>query len=204
MKPGVPRSTRNPSMPSSVRAQTTAISATPPLVIHVFSPFSTQESPSRRAVVRMPAGFEPKSGSVRPKQPMAWPLCRRGSQWSLLFVRSIGVDGIHHQRALHRDEAAQAGIAAFDLLHDEAVFHVAHAGAAVAFEIGAEEAQFGHFGDQFRGKARVAEAIADDGRDALVGEAARGLPHQKFLLGEEGIDREVVYAAECHQEYGGI
>ena len=68
-------------MPSSARAQTTATSAMLPLVIQVFSPFSTQPSPSRRAVVRMPAGFEPKSGSVRPKQPMALPLCRRGSHF---------------------------------------------------------------------------------------------------------------------------
>ncbi len=166
-------------MPSSVRAQTTATSATPPLVIQVFSPLSTQPSPSRRAVVRMPAGFEPKSGSVSPKQPIAWPRCRRGSHRFFLLVGSVGVDGIHHQRALHGDEAAQAGIAALDLLHDEAVLDVAHAGAAVAFQVRAEEAEFGHFGDQLGREAGVAEAIADHGRDALVGEPARGLPHQQ-------------------------
>ena len=66
-------------MPSGARAQTTATSAMPPLVIQVFSPFSIQASPSRRAVARMPAGFEPKSGSVSPKQPIASPLCSRGS-----------------------------------------------------------------------------------------------------------------------------
>src|SRR5271156_3548164 len=63
VKPGVPRSTRKPSMPASPRAHITATSATPPLVIHVFSPLSTQASPSRLAVARIPAGFEPKSGS---------------------------------------------------------------------------------------------------------------------------------------------
>ena len=68
-------------MPSSARAHTTATSAMLPLVIQVFSPLSTQPSPSRRAVVRMPAGFDPKSGSVRPKHPTAFPLCSGGSHF---------------------------------------------------------------------------------------------------------------------------
>ena len=153
-----------------------------PLVIQVFSPLSTQPPPSRRAVVRMPAGFEPKSGSVSPKQPTARPLCRRGSQWSLLLLGAVGEDGVHDQRALHGDEAAHAGIGALQLLHDEPVLHVAHAGAAVAFEVGAEKAELGQFGDQLGGEAGVAEAIADERHDALLGEAARRLPHQQFLL----------------------
>ena len=41
-KPGVPRSIRKPRMPSGVRTQTTATSATEPFVIQVFSPLSTQ------------------------------------------------------------------------------------------------------------------------------------------------------------------
>src|SRR5215475_14822648 len=60
--PGVPRGTRNPRTPSSVRAHTTATSAQPPLVIHILVPDSTQPAPSRRAVVRMLPGSEPESG----------------------------------------------------------------------------------------------------------------------------------------------
>ena len=67
-------------MPSSVRAQTTATSATDPLVIQVFSPSIIQLPPSRRARVSMPAGFDPKPGSVNPKQPSASPDCSLGSQ----------------------------------------------------------------------------------------------------------------------------
>ena len=63
-KPGVPAGTTKPTMPSSERAQTIATSATEPLVIHIFEPLRIQSDPSRRAVVRMPAGLEPKSGSV--------------------------------------------------------------------------------------------------------------------------------------------
>ena len=82
VKPGVPRSTRKPRMPSAVCAHTTATSARLPLVIHCLAPSSTQSAPSRRAVVRMPPGLEPKSGSVRPKQPIASPLARAGIQRS--------------------------------------------------------------------------------------------------------------------------
>ena len=72
--------TTKPRIPSSVPAQTTATSATEPLVIHILVPLSTQPSPSRLAVVRIPAGLEPKSGSVSPKQPIASPAAIRGSQ----------------------------------------------------------------------------------------------------------------------------
>jgi hypothetical protein len=69
---------RDPSDPS-VWAQTIATSAIEPLVIHILLPDRTQSSPCRRARVRMPAGLEPKSGSVSPKQPIASPSAIRGS-----------------------------------------------------------------------------------------------------------------------------
>jgi hypothetical protein len=53
------------------------------LVIHILVPVSTQSAsspePERAAYVRMPAGLEPKSGSVSPKQPIASPVAIRGS-----------------------------------------------------------------------------------------------------------------------------
>jgi hypothetical protein len=79
VKPGVPRGTTKPRTPSSARAHTTATSAKPPLVIHIFVPSSTQSSPSRRARVRIDPGSEPESGSVSPKQPIASPAAIRGS-----------------------------------------------------------------------------------------------------------------------------
>ena len=119
----------------------------------------------------------------------------------LLLFGSVRVDGIHHQGALHGDEAADAGIDAFQLLHDETVFHVAHGGAAVAFQVGAEEAEFGHFRNELGGKAGLAEAIANQRQDALFGEAPRGLPHHQLLFVEQRVDAEVVYAFECHWFY---
>src|SRR5215210_8615404 len=84
-KPAVSVGTTKPRMPSSVWAQTIATSATDPLVIHIFVPLITHSSPSRFARVSMPAGLEPKSASVRPKQPITSPVAIRGSQmffWS--------------------------------------------------------------------------------------------------------------------------
>ena len=48
-------------------------------MIHILVPLRTQSSPSRRARVRIDAGSEPESGSVRPKQPIASPAAIRGS-----------------------------------------------------------------------------------------------------------------------------
>ena len=88
VNPRVRVGTTNPRMPpcsSPALAQTTATSAMDPLVIHVFDPLITQSSPSRRARVRIEAGSEPWSGSVRPKQPIASPAAILGNHsclWS--------------------------------------------------------------------------------------------------------------------------
>ena len=73
MKPGVLFSTMNPfTSPSATsRAQIIVTSPQVAFPIHFFCPFSTHESPSRRAVVRRPREVpEPTSGSVKPKEPI--------------------------------------------------------------------------------------------------------------------------------------
>ncbi len=62
-------------------------------MIQAFSPSSTQKSPSRRAVVRMPPASLPAPGSVRPKPPIASPEASGGSTRrfsSSLPKRAIG------------------------------------------------------------------------------------------------------------------
>ncbi len=122
-----------------------------------------------------------------------------GQPSGFLFVRSVLEDRVHHERALHGDEAAQAGIAALDLLHDEPVFHIAHAGAAVALEIRAQESELSHFGNQFSWKPAFAETIPNYRRDSFVDKPPGRLPHHEFLLGELRIDQKVIHAAECHE-----
>jgi hypothetical protein len=65
---------------SPVLAHTIATVACDPLVIHILVPFSTQPSAVSRAVVIIPPGFDPKSGSVSPKQPIARPAASAGNQ----------------------------------------------------------------------------------------------------------------------------
>src|SRR5207245_2015064 len=52
-----------------------------------------------------------------------------GQPFLLLLFRAERKNGIHHQRGLNADEAAHARIAALQLLHDHAVFHIRHLGA---------------------------------------------------------------------------
>ncbi len=53
-------------------------SARAPLVMNVFEPLMTNSSPSRIALVRMPATSEPAPGSVIPRQPIFSPLIAGG------------------------------------------------------------------------------------------------------------------------------
>src|SRR3989442_4466743 len=67
------------SFEGSPCANTSGSFDTDPLEIHIFRPRSTHESPSRFALVRSFVASLPTSGSVRPKQPMTWPLHSAGS-----------------------------------------------------------------------------------------------------------------------------
>ena len=73
------RSTMNSVMPSwpasgSVFVTRRMKSARAPLVMKIFDPLITYSSPSRRAVVRIPATSEPAPGSVIPRQAIFSPL----------------------------------------------------------------------------------------------------------------------------------
>mmetsp|Transcript_22897 Transcript_22897/g.67365 ORF Transcript_22897/g.67365 Transcript_22897/m.67365 type:complete len:287 (+) Transcript_22897:203-1063(+) len=75
------RKPRTAPLSASARAQTSSRSAMGELVIHVLPPERTHSRAvaSQTARVPIPAGSEPWSGSVRPKQPTASPVARRGS-----------------------------------------------------------------------------------------------------------------------------
>jgi hypothetical protein len=98
VKPFVSVGTMNPRIEAAssgapVLAQMIATCAVDPLVIHILAPFSTHPSFVSRAVVIMPAGFEPWSGSVSPKHPIRSPLARAGSHscfWASLPNAWIG------------------------------------------------------------------------------------------------------------------
>ena len=199
VKPGRSVSTRKPrtrSSSSSTLAQITATSAIVPEVIHIFSPFRTYSSPTLRARVRMPPGFDPKSGSVSPKQPSFSPFAMQREPVVFLLVGAEGVDRVHDERRLHADEAAHAGVATLEFLHDEAVFHVRHAGAAVAVEVRAEEAEFAHLWHELAREAAFAVALFDDGDEVVFDELAGGIAREALVFVEEGIEADEVDSLE--------
>ncbi len=77
VKPGVPRSTTSSERPAwpgpPVRTAVVTKSARTPEVMKVLAPLTTKWSPSRRAVVRMPATSDPPSGSVTASEPTSSP-----------------------------------------------------------------------------------------------------------------------------------
>ena len=66
----------------------------------------------------------------------------------LLFPAAEGVDGVHHQPTLHRNEAPQPAVTSLEFLHDQPVGDAVQTRAVVTFEIGSEITQLAHRLDQ--------------------------------------------------------
>ena len=196
----MPFSTMKPWIaPSSVRAQTIAMSAIVPFVIHIFAPFRIQSEPSRRACVRIEPGSEPASGSVRPKQPITSPECIAGSQRSFCSSEPQRQIGEHRERPLHRDGAAHAGVACLELHARQPVGDGARAGQAVAVEVHPEEPELAELRDQLAREDPLLEPVADLGEDVLADELPHRVANRPLLVVEEGVDREVVERVESRE-----
>ena len=186
--------------PSSL-AQMTATSAMVPEVIHIFSPLRMYSPPDLRARVVMPAGIRSEAGFGQSEAAELFAAGEGGEPGVFLLVGAEGVDGIHDQRRLHADKAAQAGVAAFQLLHHQAVLDIRHAGAAVALEVGAEEAQLAHEGNELARKTALAEAVFDDGNDVVFDEVASGAADEEFVFAEAGVEMKEVEVLEFEGHY---
>ena len=114
------------------------------------------------------------------------------------------MDRVHDQRALYRGEGAQARVAALELLHHEAVGHVAHARAAVAVEVRAEEAELGDLRNQLHGEGAVlAHVLLHEGQELPRHELANRVPSEPLLVAEELDETQEVDAAEVGHECSG-
>ena len=107
----------------------------------------------RRARVRMPAGLEPKSGSVSPKQPIASPAAIRGSHCCFCSsVPNFQIANIASEPCT-RHQAADAGVAGLELQAGQPVRDRVRAGAAVARQVHAEQAERAGLLASARGRA---------------------------------------------------
>src|SRR5207248_8550587 len=93
--------------------------------------------------------------------------------------------------------------AALELLHQETVLDIVHAGTAVALKRGSVEAERAHGTDELAWEAAVAVALLDDGQELVVDEGARGGADRALLFGEQRIDAEEVDALKP-EGHGGI
>ncbi len=132
----------------------------------------------------------------KPEAADRFPLLQQRQPFIFLRVRTERVDRIHHQRRLHRNKAAQSGIAALEFLRHQAVFHVGHARAAVALQARAEKSQFGHLRHQLHRKFSFAVVFLDDRHDFRVHELPRGIARQLLFVAQQGIEVEVVNPGE--------
>ena len=130
----------------------------------------------------------------------------------LLLVAAEGVDGVHHEGALHGGKGADPTVTPLELLHDQAVGHVVEPGAAIFLgQIGAEEAQVGHPGDQLLGELSFDVGLADDRDQVLVHPGPHRVAHGALFLGEERIEVEKIDPGELgcpcrrrHRCLGGV
>src|SRR5262249_34547111 len=121
-------------------------------------------------------------------------LCEKRKPFVFLRVIAVGVDGVHDERALNGDEAAEAGVAALKFLCHETVGAVGHASATVAVEAGAEETEFAELRNEMLGECAFAAVLFDDGDNFGFDELTSRLASEFFLVVEERIEVDVIDA----------
>src|ERR1700728_396977 len=142
------------------------------------------------------AGVRAEVGFGQAEAAELFSLLHRRQPGLLLFVAPELVNWIHAESGLHAHETADARVAALKFLRHQAVFHVAHAGASVAFQGRAEKAQIGHGLDQFTRKAAGAGAFLDNGDQVVFDELPRGIANEALFVGQQGIVLDEIDAAE--------
>src|SRR5437868_10247650 len=116
---------------------------------------------------------------------------------AFLIFAAEGEDGIHRQCPLYGGQGAHAGVAAFELLHDQTVRDVVEARATVLLrQIGAEDAQLRHLGHELFRETAVDVALPNDGKHAVVDEVADAVAYGALVLRQLTIDVEEI-------EHGG-
>ena len=147
--PGVPRGTMNAEMPRlpfvrSVTAIATITPATLPCVMKVLAPLSTQWSPSRTAMVRVPAASLPAVGSVSPQAPEHLALRQRRQEPLPLGLGAEHEDLRGAEPVVRGDEQRHRRVDPGDLLDADAVLHRGHGRAAVLLgELDAQQPEVG-------------------------------------------------------------
>ena len=89
---------------------------------------------------------------------------------------------------MHTHERAHTGVAALQLLCDQSILDIRHAGTAVALEVRSEKTKLAHGPHQLPRKTALAIALLDDRYQVLFNEFAGIVAHQPFIRTEERIE----------------
>src|SRR5579875_1123130 len=112
-----------------------------------------------------------------------------------LFLRPVLVDRVHDEGALDGRKRPHPAVAALELLHDEPVGHVVHAGAPVlGGKVGPVRPEIAERGDEIARKLAGEPRPADAGDHLPVDEPGDGVAREAFILAEQAFDSEVVHA----------
>src|SRR6185295_9768318 len=125
-------------------------------------------------------------------------LALRHSRQILLLLRLApeGVDRVHAQARLDRDETADAGVTPLELLADESVAHRVEARTAIALEVHAEQAELCKLRHDLAREAVFFEAFRDDRQHLFIDEARHRISHHLFLFRELPAHIEQVHRIE--------
>ena len=110
----------------------------------------------------------------------------------LLLLGAEHRDRLHGQPGLHGEERAEAAVAAVQLHVHQPARERAHARAAVALDVLAEQAELGEPAHQRPRELGALPVAVDDGQHLAVDEAPRGDEVLPLLGGELLADLEVV------------
>ena len=102
-------------------------------MVKVLAPLSTQQSPSRTALVRVPAASEPASGSVSDQQPIHSPEASLGMYFRFCSSLPGFINVVGAERSVRGDDDADRAIHARKLFDDDGVLDVAEPRAAQFF-----------------------------------------------------------------------
>ena len=163
-----------------------------PLPIHFLRPLSTQESPSRRAVVSSETESEPWSGSVRANAPILSSRAMRREPELLLVLGAAVGDRAHGESGVDADEGADAAVAAGELHGDQPGGQRVHGRAAVALQPVTDEACRAELLDDGPGELGPLPVVVDGGQDGVVDELTGPGQIAELVVGELVAQEEVV------------
>ena len=102
------------------------------------------------------------------------------------------MDRLNCERALHRRQRADAGVGAFQFLHDQAIRCVAYACASVLFEVWRVKAQRAHARNQMVRKFGGTMARNDFGQDFLLHKLRCPVAYRSLLIRQKFFDFVVI------------